>query len=58
MILGQGKFTSWRRFPWVGLLVIGGSGGGGGFQELVEAEEFAAEGAGVRGPLCFAGVYG
>ena len=29
-----------------------------GLQELIEAEEFAAEGAGVGGPLGFAGVGG
>ena len=34
------------------------SGGLGRFQEVVEAEEFATEGAAVGGPLGFAGIEG
>ena len=41
---------------WVGDVFFGF--GSSGLQELVEAEEFAAEGAGVGGPLGFAGMEG
>src|SRR5712692_7574575 len=48
------RISSLRKQLWVGHVFI--RFGTSGLQELVEAEEFAAEGAGVGGPFGFAGL--
>src|SRR6266849_10574 len=51
---GFSRISSSRKQLWVGHVFF--RFGISGLQELVEAEEFAAEGAGVGGPLRFAGI--